>query len=55
MITETRFCPECEMEYNWQPVEAEGDYYCCIQCAEGELCRCEPHAHVSELIKPEEE
>jgi hypothetical protein len=40
----TYVCPECEMEFDWQGVEVDGEIYCCEACSVGEPCTCPQHS-----------
>ena len=44
-MIETRFCPACDMEFDWPGVEEGGETYCCEACAEGRPCICPQHGH----------
>jgi hypothetical protein len=45
-MTETRICPECEMEFDWPGVEVDEEIYCCEACSLGQPCDCPQHQHM---------
>jgi hypothetical protein len=47
-MTETRICPECEMEFDWPGVEVDGEIYCCEACSQGMPCECPQHQHMQD-------
>ena len=47
-MSETRICPECEMEFDWPGVEVDEETYCCEACSQGQPCECPQHQHMTD-------
>lgn len=43
--SEERMCTACEVAYDWKPVYAERQQYCCFACARGQACTCPEHSN----------
>lgn len=42
--TDERICAACGLAYDWNPVLAEGESYCCAACSRGQECTCPEHS-----------
>ena len=42
--TDERICVACGVAYDWNPVFADGEHYCCDACARGRECTCPEHS-----------
>ena len=50
--TDEQICGACGLAYDWKPVTADGERYCCDACARGRPCTCPEHsdAHASRAM-----